>query len=205
MADWLVICDGSISGLLGLAFASERPGSRFWTPQGQEAWRDRAAAASRAAELYALAPFDADTQVPLSDLRGDRWLNATLLAAAAAAGDRGLNVLWPITAPPAADALAVVSLNLNRAVLVGQLASLAGPPVEVQTPFADYSEEQLADLVLDMDLPIWTCWWFDPHAVEASLQPLAEAERERWTGLLQGAGWRGPLPDGRATPAPAEH
>ena len=198
MPDWLVICDGDVPGLLGLATAADRFGGsvRYYVPPEPGGSTCRAEAASKAGTLYGADPLEIAV---LSDhaVAEDLRLSGLLLAVAGAARELGLNVLWPVTAPGGTDALARIGEHLNRAVLISRLASLGGQAVEIATPFADYTDEHLADLVLDMDLPIWTCWWFDPHAVEAAMRPRALTLREHWTGLLHNAGWRGPLPDPR--------
>jgi len=88
---------------------------------------------------------------------------------------------------------------MNQALLVSQLVSLAdanpgSPVVRVRTPYADLTDRQIADLVLDMDLPVWTCWWMDESQLgEGESRDEAKAEREKWTGLLKAAGWAGSL------------
>src|SRR5205814_1142018 len=73
----------------------------------------------------------------------------------------------------------------------------AGRPVEVQAPYADLTDSQVADLILDMDLPIWTCWWNQGPGAE----PGAVAERDHWARLLKAAGLESDLP---TAPPPPE-
>jgi hypothetical protein len=69
-------------------------------------------------------------------------------------------------------------------------------PFRIQVPYADLTDRQLADLVLDMDLPIWTCWWWGlargPRNVGGA--EVARAEYEKWDELLKEAGWREGMP-----------
>lgn len=132
-------------------------------------------------------------------------LSRLLLEASYAAVAQGAGrVVWAGAA--AADARDAIDLDAlsgihTRAMLVERLASLeqgeaSGGGFKVQVPYADLTDRQLADLVLDMDLPIWTCWWWSlgrgPRSVPGA--ELARAEYERWDGILKEAGWREGIP-----------
>jgi hypothetical protein len=52
----------------------------------------------------------------------------------------------------------------------------------VLTPYVDFVDAQIADLALDMDLPVWTCWWWEGEGE-------AERVKERWMAALGKAGW----------------
>ncbi len=126
-------------------------------------------------------------------------LSAALLAAAALAAAEGLDyVLWPVHAGEDLE-LARVAEGVDRAALVTRLASLdAAPaglrPVEVRAPYADFTDAQIADLALDMDLPLRTCWWWDGRDEEA------RRERQRWGRALAMAGWKPPIDWGAGRP-----
>lgn len=60
--------------------------------------------------------------------------------------------------------------------------------VEVSTPYADLSDREMAELMLDLDAPAWTCWW------SRGAGPRAALEREHWRGILRELGWSAPLP-----------
>ncbi len=81
------------------------------------------------------------------------------------------------------------SQTITRSLLVERLAALdAGPhPVQLRAPYADLTDRQLADLVIDMDLPVWTCWWWGA----TNDQPQAHQELTHWTTLLRDTGWAG--------------
>jgi hypothetical protein len=112
-------------------------------------------------------------------------LDACLLARQQGGGA----VVWPVNAGETLD-LDRIAATVDRALLAARLVSVGDDrPVEVRTPYADFTDRHLADLILDMDLPIWTCWWYDAQGDAA-----AERERRRWGDLLRAAGWRGELP-----------
>jgi hypothetical protein len=206
----LLLSDGGIPGLLAAAAAADGrlPGIRrgsenrafICTPALDEPTHTRRLAAATAqAQLYGLrlAP-EAETLSQSLDpgQAGTRALvDACFLAQTLDVG----TVLWPASAGPGLDGspdLDRAASIVDRALLAGRLASVSGPrPVVVRAPYADLTDEELADLILDMDLPIWTCWWNQGPVAD----PSAIAEREHWTRLLRAAGWRGDLP----TEAPA--
>jgi hypothetical protein len=121
-------------------------------------------------------------------------LEAGLLVSARGGGE----VVWPVTVPEAngqPDVSAIANV-MNRSLLMSQLLTLtlSGPMVHVRAPYADLTDRQIADLVLDMDLPIWTCWWM--AASEHASGPLRERailERTWWVRILKEAGWSGSL------------
>jgi hypothetical protein len=82
---------------------------------------------------------------------------------------------------------------VERALHISRLVAVEHPGFELAAPYADLSDRQLADLILDMDLPVWTCWWYAPEGNEPAAAA-AEAQRTHWTAMLSAAGWRGPLP-----------
>jgi hypothetical protein len=86
-----------------------------------------------------------------------------------------------------------------RARLVSRLVELDGPAgasFSFLFPYADLTDRQLADLVLDMDLPLWTCWWWGPGRGPrgAAGADLARMQYERWDRLLKEAGWMHGMP-----------
>jgi hypothetical protein len=66
-------------------------------------------------------------------------------------------------------------------------AGAAGALVRVEAPYADFSDRQLAELVIELDLPVWTCWWWGATNDD---QP-AWSDRQHWTSLLRELGWLG--------------
>jgi hypothetical protein len=185
----LVIADGGVASLLACAAASEGGEALAWiAPADPDAGRMRAAA-ERQAALYGMRVLSGPTNTCCAGVEGEAIARRLLEAAYLARATGASLVVWPQAAGPELD-LDKAAAAVDRALLVGRLASLgAEAGVEVRVPYVDYTDRQLADLVLDMDLPIWTCWWYDAEG-----DPAAGAERARWTGLLQQAGWEGELP-----------
>jgi len=99
-------------------------------------------------------------------------------------------VIWPVSAGVELN-LETTGRAIDCALLVSRLVALhtgteAGPVIEA--PYADLTDAQIADLILDMDLHVWTCWWFGGTSPEAAV------EQARWTAAMRKAGWKGPLP-----------
>jgi hypothetical protein len=198
MATVLVMCDGSVTGLLAAAAAGLRAATG---PRGVEpkaficgpSEHHRKAATVQAAEFGLGRDTD---QMPI-DASPDGWVRELMEAALRVRRDGGGVLVWPV-GPEGRDVdVAASARALTAAALVSQLISLTGldsEPVEVQAPYADLSEDQVADLVLDMDLPIWTCWWMSAAELgEGDVKVRATQERERWRAALKRAGWAGSL------------
>lgn len=188
MGPVMVISDGGIAGLLACAAAGSGGGGSIWAPSlNADTYLTRRRAAERAAGLYGLSVLGGPDIAGGADPEGRTrmLLEACFLAKRSGIG----TVLWPVTAGPELE-LDRVAAAADRALLAGRLASVGQDPgVEIRVPYVDYTDRQLADLVLDMDLPIWTCWWYD-----AAGNASAEAERAHWAALLREAGWTGDLP-----------
>ncbi len=210
----LVISDGSIASLVACAAAREaivsaggdekapRPIVLF-VPVGDETNRARRMAVEKQARLYEL-----DIAEGRAELRGPGAHGSfgaglsesvNLISATYQAAQLGCDlVVWPVqfTGTPEVERIARV---VDRALLVTRLASLDGtehgrPAIRVDTPFADLTDKQMADLVIDMNTPVEMCWWWGGKDEQA----LARAER--WVPVLQGLGWS---PAQSATPASA--
>lgn len=79
-----------------------------------------------------------------------------------------------------------IALVLDRAILVGRLATLDAPgsgavEVVVETPLADLTDQQVVDLALDLSVAHDTCWW------RGVSHPLADEQARRFEDLLVGA------------------
>lgn len=119
-----------------------------------------------------------------------------LYHAARFAREQGADKLvWPeqpVRAHGSAGSLEMMSAAVDRAGLVERLvnldswAGLSEPRHEIliESPLADLSDEQVADLVADLELPVDACWfWADPSENAAAL-------RERWGAVLRERGYR---------------
>lgn len=199
----LVISDGSLASLVACATAREtivsaggdektaRPVVLF-TPVGDETNRARRQAIEKQAKLYEL-----DIAEVRGELRGPgahgsfgAGLHETLnlIQATYQAASLGCDlVLWPVQFAGAPEVEKIARV-VDRALLVTRLASLDSaehgrPAIRVDTPFADFTDKQLADLAIDMNVPIEMAWWWggkDEHAMQRV---------ERWLPVLQGLGW----------------
>jgi hypothetical protein len=188
-----VLSDGSLPGLAACAAAANdrtpgphgRPPPAVWVFPGAGDAELCRAAAGRQADAYGLSVLDPG---PVPRAGGAEALSGELLVAAQAARDARLDgVIWPVHAGPGPDPdLDTLAEAVDRALLVSHLASLGrlSRSVEVLTPYVDLIDEQIADIALDMDLPVWTCWWWGDAP-----GPDAARERDRWMPVLARQGW----------------
>jgi hypothetical protein len=150
----------------------------------------RLVAIARQCDLFALPILSptqpADPAAPSPEAESHHLLSATHLAAR-----QGFDtVLWP------ASAAAGESLDLDRiaqiadrAILISRLVCIDAtshgvPSIRVQTPYADFTDRQIADLIADMELPIETCWWHGAESIDA----LAQREARRWEAAMAAIG-----------------
>lgn len=204
-AGTLVLMDGDLASLVACAMAREQSaltdgptpspvlGLAFPALVDSDPLRHRAIRTQ--AQAYAIelaAPVSVD--VGAVHERGER--EAIELIAAAYEGIRRgcTRVLWPVSAA-AGDSLDLdrIAQAADRALLVGRLAGLdamlhGSPGLTIETPVVDFSDRQLADLALDMDVPIEACWWWGG---ESARDPLAQQSRARWMSSLAAVGWGG--------------
>lgn len=219
----LIVTDADVRGLLACAAAAREhgPGQAVWLPPGAdpallgtclEAVRSQAAhwehsvIEPKAGLSSAISGPDV---APPGHLQSRLLLDAAYLAMSEGIG----TVIWAGTSAWHRDNLDLDSLTAlhSRALLIERLVALdaaarpaeGGGAVRIEAPYADLSDRQLADLVLDMDLPIWTCWWWSlargPRNVPGGGgagggTEIARAEYERWDVLLREAGWQEGIP-----------
>jgi len=144
-------------------------------------------------ELIDPAPVD----VPPSDAPAGERVTRLLLCAGFAAARRDVaRVVWPVHFFDGNDVdLDGVSGAIDRAILVTRLLGLdSRPGVRVEAPYADFTDRQLAELAVDLDAPLRTCWWWHAQlagaqAGEPSGVDLFRTEHRRWAGLFREAGW----------------
>jgi hypothetical protein len=205
----LIASDASVRGLLGLACTARQdgPGQLVCMAPGPEApgGADLTVSAAAQAEMFEHRFIEIRQKGVVRSLgRSGEQLTRALLDVSYFGLREGVEgVLWAADdgggGRGGADVAALTGL-LGRAALVEQLVGLERPPeltpFRVRVPYADLSDRQLADLVLDMDLPIWTCWWWGlargPRNVGGA--EAARAEYEKWDELLKEAGWREGMP-----------
>ncbi|HZW08487.1 MAG TPA: hypothetical protein VFF69_01160 [Phycisphaerales bacterium] len=201
----LVISDGGLPALLALAIEAERsigaggvaPAVMPW-PTRSHLLRPQLAAAANAARYFDAAAVEPPLAPPGGRTAPDPGMaeSLCLLAALHAARSAGCaRVVWPVhhhhdDVSIAAD-LDRIEADIDRAQLIGRLALLDGPgarPVKFETPLVDLTDTQLADLVVDLAVPVQLCWWWGPGGEHAADAPAAE-ERAAWLPPLAHAGW----------------
>lgn len=197
MSDCVVLCDGSLAGLVALAIEAERADSApvvfAGDPLGSISGAD-IEAASVAVRAQA-AVFNAtviEGAFLMGGVKGAEQSRSLLAAAhvASAAGRRRL--VWGVQFPFAGSEpdLDLVAATVDRCLLVSRLASLdlwgdasaSIPEVRIETPLVDLADEQLADLATDLRVPWQTVWWLKATGARAG------AERSRWTSICEDLG-----------------
>lgn len=191
----LVLSDGGLASLVACAAAGQGDGAGsaevapvMWEP-GDSA--PRLASVARQAELCGLplSKIAAGLFPPPQGGAGALQSLALVQAALAGAGAGFTTVVWPVHAGPGAEPdLDRVALAIDRALLVSRLVALDAdehgiPAIRVDTPYADFTDRQLAELAIDLDAPVQACWWWGGQGGSAA------SERQRWTDLLRSFGW----------------
>ncbi|MBY0263563.1 MAG: hypothetical protein K2Q20_14550 [Phycisphaerales bacterium] len=197
----LVLIDGDLASLVACAMAREQSaladgpkpspvlGLPFPVMLDADPLRQRAIRAQ--AQTYAI-----ELAVPPSlDLgafheRGEREA-LELVAASYEAIRRGCTrIIWPVCAA-AGDSLDLdrIAQAADRALLAGRLVGLdavlhASPGLTIETPLVDLTDRQLADLAMDMDVPIEACWWWGGET-----DAIAHQQQARWMSSLAAVGW----------------
>lgn len=205
MAVSLIVTDGGVLGLLAVATAAERSNPNtlaiYWHPAASPERTEREAAACHNHEkLFGISPApehianDWRSGLDEFELTCRTLLDAALLVRRLGGGE----VVWPVNAPDAAAGdgpdVDAISRAVNQSLLVSELVSITAPPlrageevarVRIRAPYSDLTDRQIADLILDMDLPIWTCWFWNAEGDQAG------REKARWMAQLRAAGWMG--------------
>lgn len=213
----LLISDGGLPALVSCLLAINPEAVVAWTPPDGSPGLDHAAARIGAAHRRAV-----ERQADLLGLRGveaagaGAWGQhshgmasaAMLLLATEEAQRLGCSdVIWPVVCGADLDELAT---SAERARLVSRLTMLprvqgavrsGGAPtlIRIRTPLADLTPIQVAELAMDLDAPIQTCWWRDPASAGCG-----EGEREDDPASAAAAGdarllWEGALRDASQT------
>jgi len=218
----LVLADGGLAGLVAIAAAREAV-SAYHVPQpvGQETPRpmvmfvprDASQTDLRSTAVRAQAQrYDAEVVAAplgvggLSIQGGDSGLADSIslsLAAGLATAAGYPEVVWPATfgAPVEPDTidLDAASRAIDRAALATRLAALDSgehriPSIRIKTPMADLSARQLAEVALDLNVPVEMCWWWRAAdlagGMTSSATHAAVELRHQWTALLTQLGWR---------------
>jgi hypothetical protein len=180
----LAACAAAASALAGGATRHAVPAVWLAGASGME---QRRSACLRQAEAYGLEVLESPSVVPTGSNPNDAVVLDVLLAAQAARERRYDTLVWPIHSGPGSDPdLDTVADSVDRALLISRLVSLGrlSRRVEVLTPYVDLNDAQIADLAADMDLPVWTCWWWGSEN-----DGVAARARDRWMPALGRVGW----------------
>ena len=221
----LIIADGDVTGLVSMAMAAEErisAGGQFrpvvWIPPlGDPTSAPRLACARVQAELYdAIIADDPAAHVAPAPAPVEGFSVSELLLRGCfvAAEHHCSRVIWPAHAgadEPDESALDRLSRAADRALLVSRLASVDAAEahlneISIQTPLLDLCDWRVAELALDLRVPVSSCWWWGGRAGGRGERggrvdhPGAEQERERWLAALARAGWHG-APPGADDPA----
>lgn len=206
-ATQLVLSDGGPLGLLAAARASEdavraegagslSPKPLLWGVSAEALPLDALGeATARQAGMFGLdlvtlaSPADPFAGRPTAETEALLLVRAVHVAAEL--GCR--RVVWPVQAPAAGGMQvggppdpAEVGRKVDRALLASRMVLLEidrypVPDVEVELPFVDMTDAQVADLLDDFGLTLESCWWWGGAAAETER---GRAERHRWTGAL---------------------
>jgi hypothetical protein len=147
-------------------------------------------AVAKQADLFSF-PLLSPTAAAEAAAPGPEAESHHLLSATHVAARQGFTtVLWPASAA-AGDSLDLdrIAQIADRAILISRLVAIDAdahnvPGIRIETPFADFTDRQIADLIADMELPIETCWWWGAESIDA----LADREHRRWESALTAVG-----------------
>lgn len=204
-----VIHDGGLPALVACLMADDPGQVVAWCPPVGSRWEAAGIggdeeitpihrrAAERQGELLGLARVSfAEPRSAANIHPAGPALEATamLLAAAMEAVAEGCTALiWPICCGGDLGALAAAA---EKASLISRLVQLdlhtsrlprppaGAPELSVETPFADLTPGQIAELALDLDAPAHACWWRLPGAEQT---PGGREARAAWHGALRAA------------------
>jgi hypothetical protein len=199
----LILCDGGLTSLLAAAVAREWlsvPPKKGTKARGSAVLMPRAhlpASRQRAvelqAELYGHELIAARIETIGGETSAGEMRTRELLSAGYTAARLGCDVVvWPVQCvehgEPNLDKIAKAA---DRAVLVSRLVALdadehGSAGLMIETPYLDFTDEQIADLAADMNVPTKLCWWNQVGAGDGE----AAAERERWEAAFGQVGWR---------------
>jgi hypothetical protein len=60
--------------------------------------------------------------------------------------------------------------------------------VRIEAAYVDFSDVQMAELAVDLDVALDSCWWAMAEGANATLLAEARAARDRWTKAMESAG-----------------
>lgn len=212
-APTVVVSDGGLPSLVALAMAWEealvagldadaaRGLIRVWgLPSLAGDFADAAAHASAVRRhaahwgLGVVEPFGDGAIDALTEAGSEREATLLLLAGLATCRLGAERLVWPVSSG-AGDSVDVDRLGqvVQRSLCAARLVVVGSehPAVlrfAIHTPLADLSDDQLADLALDMSVPLELCWWWGQAAGGGGA---AAGRGQRWKAALARAGGGG--------------
>lgn len=221
----LVIVDGSLCSLVGLALALEHATPVAWVPPVGTNAGDLPVGTHHLASVrtqldrlgvqeIVFPPDETSTPSELGNtaLGANTSVSLALLRAAHDAFQlRCRSLIWPVCANADLDELfrvTEIAASVARLITLDQPGSLKDVSLDVRTPLADMSREQVADLAYDLDAPVECCWSMraDPDQLPSEQQELQTAWNNAIRLAAQMRGWEATLQtpgDQRDTPARA--
>lgn len=209
----LVLCDGDLPAMVALSLTQDAVGT-LGSVSVLSAPIAPAAAESIGARIHALADaqatrcLDFPAIAPTALSTGHRRTRYLTEAAhqAMANGCTALICPWQAEGfeaeatrdPNALPSVEALARELDRTLLVSRLVTLDASEhgvalFEVQAPLMDLSDVQVAELALDLDVPIWRSWWWEvtqgKRTKDPALGDRASACRARWCSALESLGW----------------
>lgn len=209
----LVLCDGDVPSLVALSLTQDAVGTLgsvgvLSAPVAPSAAETIGARIHALADAQAARCLDFPAITPAALSTGHRRTRYLTEAAhqAMSNGSTALVCAWQAegfeaeasrdrSALPSVEALA---RELDRTLLVSRLVTLDAAEhgvavFEVQAPLMDLSDVQVAEMALDLDVPIWRAWWWEvaegKRANDPALGERANACRARWCSALEALGW----------------
>jgi len=182
----VVLHDGDLPGLLATARALEEAAAEdlplplVIVSPDQKPSAAVVGAARRDAELSGLDVVEVDGSGSVVSI----WLLQACLRAASAGRTRVVWPAQPLGAESTTQGLGGLATVLDQATLVGRLVDVerGAPGFEVETPFADLCDGQIAELAADLGVDVSRCWWWGSSGSDAADSSSREArgERARW-------------------------
>ncbi len=194
-----IIHDGGLPALVACLMADDPESVVAWCPPIGSAWGEgeitplHRRASEQQADLLGLGRVCFASERPLTSLLPAAPAlehTALMLAAASeAVGERCTRLIWPVQCGDDLRAMSAVAekASLINRLLEIELHTIAGGSTEltIETPFADLSKTQVAELALDLDAPAHVCWWRLPSAAGIEIARQASTE---WDNALRAAG-----------------
>jgi hypothetical protein len=178
----LTACAAAAEAAIGIAAANDRPVVVPF-PSTVSSNPARMGAVARQAEALLLNVLPAPATIRQS--ADGESESHDLISSAYAAARMGIGIIWWPECPGNLERMGEVA---ERALLAGRIVAIDSEThgltdVRIETPYLDLNDEQLAELALDLAVPLETAWWWNAAEEEAV------HSRARWIQALARVGW----------------